>query len=110
HRQHWWALIPGIVLIVFGLFLFSVENQANPLWRWWPFLLILLGGGLGWMAFRSRTTEKLSIHSASNLSRRATTKRKGKESPPSEVRGSLGEYKGPAPGASVEVLSNPDEE
>ena len=110
HTQHWWALIPGMVLIVFGLFLLSVEDQASPLWRWWPILLVLLGGGLGWMAFRPRKTEKLSMHSAPDLSRRSATKHKGKASPPSAVRGQLGEYKGPAPGASVEVLSDPDEE
>lgn len=103
----WWALIPGAVLIVFGLFLFSVDrSQENGLVRWWPLLLMLFGLFLGWRAVtRKPVAEKLSISSASNLSRHATAK-------PGVAAGGqaprLGEYKGPAPGATVEVLPDPD--
>lgn len=110
-RQLWWALIPGSVLVVFGFFLFSVERTSqNFLMRWWPLLLILIGIVVGWLAFRQPPRQKLKIHSASNLSRHATAKRTGKETSPPAARGPLGEYQGPAPGASVEVLSDPDEE
>ena len=103
----WWALIPGLVLVVFGLFLFSVErSQENGLLRWWPVLLLLLGLFLGWRAITRKPEEKLSINSASNISRYSTAK-PGATSAGQPPR--LGEYKGPAPGATVEVLADPDE-
>ncbi len=104
----WWALIPGVVLIVFGLFLFSVERSSESvLVRWWPLLLMLFGLFLGWRAVtRQPDGEKLTINSAANLSRHGTAK-------PSVTSGAqpprLGEYKGPAPGATVEVLTDLDE-
>lgn len=103
----WWALIPGVVLVIFGLFLFSVDrSQENALLRWWPLLLLLLGLILGWRAITRKPAEKLSINSASNLSRQGTAKA-GVTSAGQPPR--LGEYKGPAPGATVEVLPDPDE-
>jgi len=104
----WWALIPGVVLVVFGLFLFSVErSQENVFLRWWPLLLLLFGLFLGWRAVtRKPGGEKLSINSASNLSRQGTAK-PGVTSAAQPPR--LGEYKGPAPGATVEVLTDPDD-
>lgn len=104
----WWALIPGVVLVVFGLFLFSVErSQENALLAWWPLLLLLFGLFLGWRAItRKPGSEKLSVNSASNLSRQGTAKTSATASA-SPAR--LGEYKGPAPGATVEVLADPDE-
>ncbi len=110
-RQLWWALIPGSVLVVFGLFLFSVDrSEQNNFIRFWPVLLILLGIFMGWLAYRRPVAHKLAVNSAPNLSRHSTAKRTGKEPPPQAARGHLGEYHGPAPGASVEVISDPDEE
>lgn len=109
HRQLWWALIPGAVLVVFGIFLFSVERTSqNFFLRWWPVALILLGAGIGWLAFRRPAPRKLDVSSASNLSHRGTAKQKNRETSPPASRGQLGDYRGPAPGASVEVLSDPD--
>jgi len=104
----WWALIPGAVLIIFGLFLFSVDrSQENALVRWWPLLLVFVGLALGWWTMvRKPRIEKLSVNSASNLSRHATAK---VGAAPANPAPRLGEYKGPAPGATVEVLSDPDE-
>lgn len=103
----WWALIPGVVLVVFGLFLFSVDrSQENALLRWWPVLLLLVGLVLGWRTVTRKPAEKLSVNSASNLSRQGTAKA-GVTSAAQPPR--LGEYKGPAPGATVEVLKDPDE-
>jgi len=103
----WWTLIPGVVLVVFGLFIFSVErSQENVFLRWWPLLLLLFGFFLGWRAItRKPGGEKLSVNSASNLSRHGTAKPGATAATPLR----LGEYKGPAPGATVEVLADPDE-
>ncbi len=103
----WWALIPGVVLVVFGLFLFSVErSQENTLLAWWPVVLLLFGLFLGWRAItRKPGGEKLTVNSASNLSRHGTAKPGATAAIPPR----LGEYKGPAPGATVEVLADPDE-
>jgi hypothetical protein len=96
-----------VVLVVFGLFLFSVErSQENAFLRWWPLLLLLFGLFLGWRAVtRKPGGEKLSVNSASNLSRHGTAKAGVTTATPPR----LGEYKGPAPGATVEVLADPDE-
>ena len=103
----WWALIPGVVLVVFGIFLFSVDrSQENALLRWWPLLLLLVGLFLGWRAVTRRPTAKLSVNSASNPSRQGTAK-PGATSAAQPPR--LGEYKGPAPGATVDVLPDPDD-
>ncbi len=103
----WGALIPGLVLVVFGLFLFSVErSQENAFLRWWPTLLLLFGLFLGWRAVTRKPEEKLSVNSASNITRHSTAK-PGVTSASQPPR--LGEYKGPAPGATVEILKDPDE-
>jgi uncharacterized membrane protein HdeD (DUF308 family) len=110
-NRPWWALIPGSVLVIFGIFVFSLERTGqNLLLRWWPLLLILLGIFLGWGAFRKGKPQKLEVNSASNLSHYSTARQRSTEPPPPAARGQLGEYHGPAPGASVEVLSDPDEE
>jgi hypothetical protein len=104
-RQLWWALIPGSVLVLFGLFLFSAD-RGEQLWvlRWWPLLLPLLGAWLIWRATRALPKRKLSTNSAPSQS--------PSRSQPSEDRARprrLGEYGGPAPGATVEVLPDPEE-
>ena len=42
----WWALIPAVALLVFGLFIFTLndalDGERSDLLRWWPVLLIAL--------------------------------------------------------------------
>lgn len=104
-RRLWWALIPGGVLVLFGVFLFSVDrNDEIALLRWWPILLVLAGLILAWRSTRRRSSEKISVQGAPNLSRQ---QRKSDVKASAQPR-RLGEYSGPAPGASVEVLSSDD--
>lgn len=101
-RRHWWALIPGGVLVFFGLLTYSVENTVqNTLLQWWPATLIVVGAAIAFIAAaQSPPLPKLSVNVA----------------PPSSPYGSsasktpagLGEYSQPAPGASVEELPDPD--
>ena len=104
-RQLWWALIPGSVLVLFGLFLFSAgRSEQNLMLRWWPLLLPLLGAWLVWRATRARSNRKLATNTAPKQTR--------SQDRSSEGRGGaqrLGEYSGPAPGATVEVLPDPEE-
>ena len=93
-RRHWWALIPASVLLFFGLLTYSVDNNVqSALLRWWPAALIVLGAVVALVATtRPASREKLSVNTARPMSSSAN--------PP----GQLGEYRQPAPGASVEVL------
>ena len=104
-RQLWWALIPGSVLVLFGLFLFSAD-RGEQLWvlRWWPLLLPLLGAWLIWRATRPLTNRKLATNSAPSRSR-STSQSSERQARPRR----LGEYGGPAPGAAVEVMPDPEE-
>jgi hypothetical protein len=120
-RRQWWALIPGSVLLVFGILALSTGGVAESesqmgLLRWWPLVLILAGLLVG-LRRGSRPTsrplpgDKLVINSAPSM--KATQKnagsggsaRAGTQPPP---RASLGEYTQPAPGASVEILPDND--
>ena len=116
-RRQWWALIPGSVLLVFGILALSTggaaesESQAGLL-RWWPLILILAGLLVGLRPRRKPVPEdKLIINSAPSM--KTTQKnagsggsaRSGLQPPP---RASLGEYTQPAPGASVEILPDND--
>ena len=116
-RRQWWALIPGSVLLVFGILALSTgsaaesESQAGLL-RWWPLILILAGLLVGLRPRRKPVPgDKLIINSAPSM--RTTQKnagsggsaRSGSQPPP---RASLGEYTQPAPGASVEILPDND--
>lgn len=84
-RRPWWALIPGTVLVVFGLFVVPIEDRSQQAWwRWWPLLLIAAGAVAAWRAFQRPKAEKLSVQSAPNLSRHGT--------PKTGDRGQLGEY------------------
>lgn len=103
--QLWWALVPGSVLVLLGLFLFSVGlgQQSLPL-RLWPALLPLLGAWLIWRATRPLSGSKLNVDAAPSQSRASSGSSEG------VVRARrLGEYGGPAPGATVEVLPDPEE-
>ncbi len=103
--QLWWALVPGSVLVLLGLFLFSVGlGQQNLPLRLWPVLLPVLGAWLIWRATRPLPSRKLNVDSAPKQSRS-----RGQTSESSSRPRRLGEYGGPAPGAAVEVLPDPEE-
>lgn len=103
--QLWWALVPGSVLVLLGLFLFSIGlGQENLSLRLWPVLLPLLGVWLIWRATRPLPGSKLNVDTAPSQSRA-----RGQASEGSARPRRLGEYSGPAPGATVEVLPDPEE-
>ena len=113
-RRQWWALIPGAVLIIFGLFIFVLDKGGeNTLLRWWPLILILAGIFLGWRAYAvPPLPQKLPINTAPATPRPAlpvsgsVTKANAADSAKS---GKLGEYTAPAPGASVVELPDREE-
>ena len=116
-RRQWWALIPGSVLLVFGLLALSTggvaESEAQAgLLRWWPLALIVAGLLVGLRPRRRPArADKLVINSAPSM--KATQKNGGgsaatKSSSQPPPRTSLGEYTQPAPGASVEILPDND--
>ncbi len=103
--QLWWALVPGSVLVLLGLFLFSIGlGQQNLSLRLWPVLLPLLGVWLIWRATRPLPGSKLNVDAAPGQSRSRSQTSEGSARPRR-----LGEYSGPAPGATVEVLPDPEE-
>jgi len=103
--QLWWALVPGSVLVLLGLFLFSIGlGQQNLPLRLWPVLLPLLGAWLIWRATRPLPGSKLNVDAAPSQSRSRSQTSEGSARPRR-----LGEYSGPAPGATVEVLPDPEE-
>lgn len=105
-RRQWWALVPAAILLIFGFFVFArdVEDGAGLL-RWWPLLLVLLGFYVGWQATRRSPPERMRVESTP-----ATLGRRSAISPPANQApaqtGTLGDYQEPAPGTSVEVLSD----
>ena len=104
-RQLWWALIPGSVLVLFGLILFSAgRGGQNLVLLWWPLLLPLLGAWLIWRATRRPSRRKLATNTAPNQA-----SSQGQPAAKRARRESFGEYGGPAPGASVEVMPDPEE-
>ena len=103
--QLWWALVPGSVLVLFGLFVFSTGiGQENVPLRLWPAFLPLLGAWLIWRATRPLPGRKLNVNAAPNQ-----TRARGQRSDSPARPRRLGEYGGPAPGAAVEVLPDPEE-
>ena len=117
-RRQWWALIPGSVLLVFGLLTLSTgravesETQAG-LVRWWPLLLILAGLLVGLRPRRGTPTpsDRLVISSAPSAPAKQGSSGNGgsaKAGAQRTPRASLGEYTQPAPGASVEILPDND--
>jgi hypothetical protein len=96
--RHWWALIPAGVLLFFGLLAYSVDNNVqSALWRWWPAALIVLAAVVAFASTLQRTPpQKLSVNVAPPM-------------PPSNKSVQLGDYSQPAPGASVEILPEPED-
>lgn len=103
--RHWWALAPGGVLLTFALFIFALQGLAvdSSTARWWPLLLILAGLGIGLVGDRRRAAPSPAPPAA--VARPAPSPVEETAAP----RAGLGAYTQPAPGASVEVLPDPDE-
>lgn len=102
--RHWWALIPAGVLLFFGLMTYSVDNAVqSALLRWWPAALIVIGAGVAFYSTTQspRRPPRMDVNVAPSMP------------PPTEKQErleqeQLGEYSQPAPGASVEVLPDPE--
>jgi hypothetical protein len=119
-RRQWWALIPGSVLLVFGMLALSTPAMEEAgIVRWWPLTLVAIGLLVALIPRRRPPPagDKFVVSSApaarSHASSAATGKSgkdagkggKGSALPP---RAALGEYSQPAPGASVEILNDND--
>jgi hypothetical protein len=116
-RRQWWALIPGSVLLVFGVLALSTgrvqeTGQEAGLVRWWPLVLIVAGLVVAMRPRRAATpSDKLVISSAPRAKTSQASSSKGgsiKDKAQGAPRASLGEYTQPAPGASVEILPDND--
>jgi hypothetical protein len=100
-RTQWWALIPGSVLVLFGLYVLTRSVGENSLIvRMWPLALIAVGFFVLWRALRPAPEERLVIKGAPPP----------RSAAPATVAASatqlrLGESAEPAPGSSIEVLS-----
>jgi len=112
-RRQWWALIPGAVLTFFGLFVFAdAHREQYAIVRWWPVTLILIGLGIGWQLLQRPAPQPLTVNQAPAFSLRnrrptnATPRPSAKPNLPQPV---VGEYTRPVPGASIEILPDPDE-
>jgi len=108
-RRQWWALVPGTVLLLFGFFIFTVDEGDSPTLRWWPVLLMLVGAGVGIAAYRRKPAERLTVNTAPSRRGATTGSTQTKAAPPSTSRAQLGEYTRPAPGATIEILPDPDD-
>lgn len=102
-RRHWWALIPGGVLVLFGLVIYTVDNAVQiALLRWWPVVLVILGAILAFIGAAMAppsTRDRLPVNVAPQ--------------PPGDrtrEQDRLGDYRTPAPGASVVELPDPDDQ
>ncbi len=108
----WWPLVPGLALILFGLFIVSGGSTTErALLRWWPVALIVIGLGMGWRTAAQRPKrEKLFVNVAPGTAQAGKTVSGATAPAVREEPGMLGEYSEPAPGASVEVLSEFEDE
>ena len=105
-RRQWWALVPAAILVSFGLFLFAGQNtDERTLLRWWPLLLIALGLLLAVQTVRRAPAERLQINAtAASLASRKSVAAQPVSTAPTPT--ALGEYSQPAPGATVDILSD----
>ena len=97
--------------MLFGLFILSIDSGVQgTLLRWWPIILIVLGGVLGWQAYsRQPSTSRLPVNTAPKLSPTKEVTESEGAAQTGITQGVLGEYSVPAPGASVEILPDYDE-
>ena len=101
--RQWWALVPGTVLLVFGLFVFTLDQGETSAWfRLWPLLLVAVGLVVGFWGYRSKPPDRLQVNTAPPRQERGSDLQ---GSPPAQ----LGDYAKPAPGATVEILPDLDE-
>lgn len=101
-RRHWWALIPGSVLVFVGSLSYTTDNaMQGTLLRWWPAGLVVLGAVLAWLGAASpaAAANRPQVHVAPSTAQPVADSTSAR----------LGEYTRPAPGASVELLPDPDE-
>ena len=92
--RHWWALVPGSILLLFGFFVLSGGGRAGAIsLRWWPLLAIAAGLLIGWRALRAPPAPKMEVNRAPVLR---------SESVASAAQPATA-------GASIQVLSDPNE-
>jgi len=109
--RQWWALIPASVLFLFGLVLAVVQRSADEgvapggIVRWWPLFLIIAGLFAGWWTYRTPAPPKATAKRASF----GPTFRRERTPPPRERTENLGDYSQPAPGASVELIRDTED-
>lgn len=102
----WWAVIPGGALLTVALVTLTADlSPTNPLVRSWPLLLIVAGIFVGWRTSKPLPEQKMTVNQAPRMRSKMekVSKRKATEAPVA-----FGEYVQPAPGASVEILVDPD--
>jgi hypothetical protein len=111
HRRQWWAVLPGGVLFVFAALaaVRSDDGPVTPILRWWPLLLIAAGLITALRARRPAPGRLQVNHAPSRKSARRTPPPAAATVSGSARPTALGEYTHPAPGAAVEVLSDPDD-
>jgi hypothetical protein len=105
------------VLVVSALLAATTGQEGGRPWlRWWPVLLIVAGVLLAWRAWRRPKPEKLAVQDVTRTQALAS-KRKPTPAPASApapapapaAKTALGDYTGPAPGATVEILPDTDD-
>lgn len=130
-RRQWWALMPGGILVFFGLFVLTWDQSADArpgaLVQWWPLALIILGIVVGLRSRRqpSVDADKIHVHSAP-LRSRSTQQRPRHEQPaytvstrkpapasssadkPLAAQSADKSEMGPTPGTSIEILPDVD--
>jgi hypothetical protein len=99
--RQWWALIPGSILLLFGLFVLTLDSEGRPgLLRWWPLLVLAAGFLLLLRGLRPRPEPRLEVNRA--------PRSKGQPLPAAQATVE-GRSLPPAPGASVQVLDDPND-
>ncbi len=105
--RFWWALIPGGALLTVALVTLTADlSPTNPLVRSWPLLLIVAGIFVGWRTSKPLPETKLSVNQAPPMRSKVEKAKKRKPEPPAN----FDDYVQPAPGASIEILADPDGE
>lgn len=100
--RQWWSLIPGSVLVIFGLFILISEVEGNAqLMRWWPLLIVLIGVSILWRIAGSGRQPLITPTPAVTNSANTT---ETANATAASLTHRLGDYSQPAPGASVEIL------
>ncbi len=123
----WWALIPAAALLIFGLFIFTLNDalagESSGVLRWWPVLLIALGLIVGWRATRTPPARREVVINSAPALRRSPANGAAQADEParpllarwrrsrsaSSKRARLGDPAPPAPGTSIQILSDPDD-